>query len=170
MKIKALVRVVLLLFIGASLFFFVRRQLGSKSTVPVSSNSKETVGLGTNAAGVQAYPAASTRVAAYYFHPHRRCPACRHVESVAAQTIEQQFSKQLTTQEIIWHSIDVEDPANRQLASRYEIYWSALVLIKLRDGSVVAHKNLERVWLVQEDDRALSDYITAETMAYLGAN
>ena len=69
----------------------------------------------------------------------------------------------------MWCSVDVQDPANRHFASDYDIYWSALVLVRFRDGSQIEFKNLERVWQYQENDAALAGYVTSEVKSYLGA-
>ena len=168
MNIKAFARIVLIAFVGMSLVFFVRRQFISHNPLRPSSVPGASASLHSEKAAPQSSVAANTRVAAYYFHPHQRCSACRHVEAVAEQTIRRSFSDQLGRNEIVWCSIDVQEPANRHFASDYDIYWSTLVLVKFRDGSQVEYKNLKRAWQFQENDTALAGYVTAEVKSYLG--
>ena len=72
--------------------------------------------------------------------------------------------------EVLWRTVDIEDPANRHFATDYQIYWSSLVLVKVKAGRPVSYKILEYVWQIQQDDRALRSYVQAQVRSSLGAS
>ncbi|MGC9199235.1 MAG: nitrophenyl compound nitroreductase subunit ArsF family protein [Acidobacteriaceae bacterium] len=166
MNAKAFFRAVLLLFIAVCLFFFVRDHYGRQAGQAVE-NPGQTAASASDAGDAATVPA-STRVIAYFFHGHRQCPSCRHVEAVSQSAIVGGFPDAIRSGAILWRAVDMEDPANRHFAADYQVYWSALVLVKVKAGEPVRYKDLEQAWQLQQDDEALRSYVQAEVRAYLG--
>ena len=168
MNAKTFFRTVLLLFIAACLFFFVRNPFHDQpgQTVGDSGRSFAT----SAAAGEPASMPANTRVIAYFFHGRHQCPSCRHLEAVSRSAIAAGFPNAMGSGEVLWRTVDIEDPANRHFATDYQIYWSSLVLVKVKAGRPVSYKILEYVWQIQQDDRALRSYVQAQVRSSLGAS
>jgi hypothetical protein len=169
MNTKTFFRAALLLFVAACIFVFFRGQLGHKPGHAAQSASNTDTASSLNAQDARSLPA-NTRVVAYFFHGYRQCPSCRHLESVSQNAIAEDFPDALKSGMVQWRAVNIEDPANRHFASEYQVYWSSLVLVKVRTGRPVAYKNLEQAWQIQQDDKALRSYVQAEVRAYLGAN
>ncbi len=167
MNAKIFFRTVLLLFIAACIFFFVHDHFYDQPGQAVQSASQSAAA--TSDSSDAASVPASTRVIAYFFHGHGQCPSCRHLEAVSESAISDGFPGAMRSDAILWRAVDIEDPANRHFATDYQVYWSSLVLVKVRAGKPIASKNLEYVWQIQQDDNALRNYVQAEVRAYLGA-
>jgi len=167
MNAKIFFRTVLLLFIAACIFFFVRDHFHGHPGQAVQSSS-QTAAAASDASDATSVPA-GTRVIAYFFHGHRQCPSCRHLEAVSESAISNGFPDAMRSGVIQWRAVDIEDPANRHFATDYQVYWSSLVLVRVSDGKTVEYKNLEDAWQIQQDDKALRSYVEAAVRAYLRA-
>jgi hypothetical protein len=155
MNAKTFFRAALLLFVAACVIVFLRGQLGHKrgQVVQIASNTGTAAAPDTVDAG--SFPG-STRVVAYFFHGHRQCPSCRHLEAVSESAISDGFPAAMRSGTIQWRAVDIEDPSNRHFASDYQVYWSSLVLVKVTAGKPIAYKNLEQAWQIQQNDKALT--------------
>ncbi len=169
MNAKTLFRVTLLLFVAACIFYFVRDLVGHKAAQVEQSAGKTVTDSAPNTLDAGSLPE-NTRVVAYFFHGHRQCPSCRHLETVSERAISDGFPAARRSGLIQWRAVDIEDAANRHFASEYQVYWSSLVLVKVAAGRPVAYKNLDQAWQIQQDDAALRNYVQAEVRAYLGAS
>lgn len=169
MNAKTFFRAALLLFVAVCIFYFVRDQVGQKPAQIEQSAVKTVTASAPNILDAGSFPD-STRVVAYFFHGHRQCPSCRHLEAVSEGALSDGFPAAMRSGEIQWRALDIEDPANRHFASEYQVYWSSLVLVKVTAGKPVAYKNLEQAWQIQQDETALRNYVQAEVRAYLGAS
>lgn len=169
MNAKVFFRAVFLLFVAACLFYFVRDLVGHNPAQTGQGGGEAGSASASNAPVAGSFPD-NTRVVAYFFHGHRQCPSCRHLEEVSESAISDGFPAAMRSSEIRWRAVNIEDAANRHFASDYQVYWSSLVLVKVTAGKPVAYKNLEQAWQIQQDDAALRNYVQAEVRAYLGAS
>lgn len=167
MNSKIFFRTVLLLFIAACIFFFSRDHFHGQPGHAVQSSSQ--TAAATSDARDATSISANARVIVYFFHGHRQCPSCRHLEAVSESAISDGFPDAMRSGVILWRAVDIEDPANRHFAADYQVYWSSLVLVKVKAGRPIGYKNLEHAWQLQQDDQALRSYVQAEVRAYLGA-
>lgn len=168
MSAKVFFRAVLLLFVAACLFYFVR-DLASHNPAQAEPGAGEAdTASAPNALDAELFPD-NTRVIAYFFHGHHQCPSCRHLEAVSESAISDGFPAAMRSGAIQWRAVDVEDEGNRHFVSDYQIYWSSLILVKVTAGKPVAYKNLEQAWQIQQNDKALRSYVQKEVRAYFGA-
>ncbi len=68
-----------------------------------------------------------TSVEVLYFHGKQRCATCVAIEENTKQVIEERFSEQIATGELVFKTIDINE--NETLADKYEITWSSLILV-----------------------------------------
>ena len=169
MNAKVFIRAVFLLFVAACLFYFVRDLVGHNPARAGQGGGEAGAASAPNAQDAGSFPD-NTSVVAYFFHGHRQCPSCRHLEAVSESAISDGFPAAMRSGVIQWRPVDIEDAANRHFASEYQVYWSSLVLVKFAAGRPVAYKNLDQAWQIQQDDAALRNYVQAEVRAYLGAS
>ena len=69
-----------------------------------------------------------------YFHGKQRCATCVAIEKNTRQVVESEFAEELQNGELIFHIVDITKPQNKDLADKYEITWSSLVVVKYKDG------------------------------------
>lgn len=81
------------------------------------------------------------RVEVLYFHGKRRCATCMAIEENARAAVETHFSPQVSEGKVVFRVIDITQKENEQLAEKYEVTWSALFVVKYKDGKET-RKNL----------------------------
>ena len=70
-----------------------------------------------------------------YFHGKQRCATCVAIEENTKQLIEERFSEQIATGELVFKTIDINE--NETLADKYEITWSSLLVVDNENGKEI---------------------------------
>lgn len=78
-----------------------------------------------------------TQVDVYYFHATNRCPTCKAIERETKKTIETSFAEQYENGILKLHILNLDDKENEELANKYEIYGSSLILVPANGDEVV---------------------------------
>lgn len=73
----------------------------------------------------------------YYLHQKKGCPTCKAIGEVVKSTTEQNFSTELKNKTIIVSDLDIADPANTALATKFECTWSGLYLCSYNNNKEV---------------------------------
>jgi thiol-disulfide isomerase/thioredoxin len=97
------------------------------------------------------------KVKVYYFHGKQRCRTCISIQEVAEQAVKQNFAD---NKEIRFVEIDFSDRANADLAEKYEITWSSLVVATENDHANITDQAFA---LVMSNPEALTELIVTET-------
>jgi hypothetical protein len=107
------------------------------------------------------------RIFAYYLHGDRRCATCRKLEAYSEEALRVGFPEMLKDSTLIWGTINYDRKENEHYLEDYNLFTKALILSRVRDGSEIEWKNLDRIWeLVNDKDKYL-DYVRKETEAFL---
>ena len=69
-----------------------------------------------------------------YFHGKQRCATCQAIEEETKALIDSQFSDEVKSGKVRFRIVDITKAENEALADKYEITWSALVLVKYNNG------------------------------------
>ena len=99
---------------------------------------------------------------AYYFHAAFRCPTCRKIEQLSAESINSSFSSELKSGNLEFRRVNVEEPQNRHFVSDFKLYTKSLVIVRYSGDKVEQHKNLTRVWELVQSPQQFRDYVRAE--------
>lgn len=70
----------------------------------------------------------------YCFHGTRQCETCKNMKANTRATLEKYFAQELKDSTIVFSIIDVDDPANEEIAMKYEATGTALMINWVRDG------------------------------------
>jgi hypothetical protein len=154
-RTRNFIRIGLLVFVAAAVATAVLKQ-PSADIAPEASETSVT----------PATPVGDALVATF-FHGETRCPTCRKIESYTRQAIDEAFADELRSGRIQWQTANYEDPANKQLASDYDVYASTVVLTRQVDGKPVQWKNLDRVWNYVGKEQEFKDYVQQQTRELL---
>lgn len=109
--------------------------------------------IGTSAS----VPAATTRLRAYYLHGTIRCVTCNFIEATARQVLGTDFAKEMAAGRILWREVDFQQEP--ELAKRYDVAASTLVLVREVDGKETTFRRLDKVWEIADQPAALAGYI-----------
>jgi hypothetical protein len=130
-----------------------------KAEEPVTKSKPAGISIRDNKSAVS--------VKTYYFHGTRRCKTCLAIESNAKKALETGFSEEMTQEVITWEAIDTDQKENKHYQKRFDLMFSSLILVKLKDGQQVEWKNLQKVWELVWDKPAFEEYVQKEMKAYL---
>lgn len=75
-----------------------------------------------------------------YFHGKQRCVTCRAIESLTEEVLDTKFSREQKSGKVVFKVIDISQKENEDIAARYEVAWSSLILDK--GGNVVNLTNM----------------------------
>mgnify|MGYP001308211633 CR=1 FL=1 len=121
------------------------------------------------AVAAQAESAASVPVVyAYYFHRTFRCISCQTMEDLAARTIEERFSQEAQEGQVVWRSVNVDEPEGKALGQQFNARGSELVVARMEDGVCTDSKRLDDLWGLKDRPEAFSECLANEINARLG--
>ena len=152
MKPKAIVTVLLLAFVAASVIYLVAKETSGTSTQPSHSQPAVTSGV---------------KLIAHYFHGNMRCATCRTIEAYAKEAIESGFPDALKDGCLTWSVVNMDTPSNRHFIEDFQLVASSVVIEMVVNGKRRRWKNLDRVWEMVRDKSAFLKYIQDETRTYL---
>ncbi len=165
MKPKAIITVVLLLFIFGSVTYLVVEETRSSSELPPAEAKLSAIAENQKPSSQPT----DSKVVLYYFHGTARCQTCRKFESFSNEALREAFSDALKDGRLEWRIVNVDEPDNRHFISDYQLYSKSIVVVKIQDGKQIAWKNLNRIWELVRDKKAFVKYIQDEVRTYLGA-
>jgi len=102
----------------------------------------------------------------YYFHRTARCRSCTTIGKFTKETIEQDFSKQISDGLIDYREINVDLPENKDLAKKFEASGSSLYINRIIDSD----DNIEldtNVWRLLSDEEKFKNYLRNKINSYL---
>ena len=96
-------------------------------------------------------------VMVYYMYPAIRCVMCNKIETAARDVVYKDNSQAVGDGQLKWREVNIAD--NDQLAEKYGVSSSMVVLVRFEDGKEVGFERLEKVWPLADKPDELSDYI-----------
>jgi hypothetical protein len=165
---KKVVRVVLLLFVAASVAYLIVDRRSSEPTGNGAGGSSRNnariatnVEVPTSGEGANNAPTAPVLVA-YYFHGTSRCTTCLKMEQYARDAIEGAYQAEVRSGRVRWRAVNYDDPANEHFVKDYALVASSLVIVS---GEAIASdvwRKLERMWDLVGDEQAFKNYVIDE--------
>ena len=113
-------------------------------------------------------PAKPDRVVAYYFHGAARCSTCRLIQEYTEEALVTGFRDDLTSGRLEFQQINFQRPESRHFVQDYQLYTSAVVIVRFREGKQVEWKNLTDVWILSESKSAFTSYLQRHVRNHLG--
>ncbi|MDF1814745.1 MAG: nitrophenyl compound nitroreductase subunit ArsF family protein [Verrucomicrobiales bacterium] len=105
------------------------------------------------------------QVAVYYLHSSFRCVTCNSIEKMARELVNQSYSNQLASGEIVWIEDDFQE--NEALAKQFELASSSVVVARINNGEVTDFKRLDDVWILVDEPDSFNQYISDAIDGYL---
>lgn len=180
MNVKGIISMVLVAFVAVSVAYMVFQETSAAPHPQApEGNPAEAVATGHSGsspsevaeagggAGATEVAAPSSKVIAYYLHWTMRCRTCLTIEKQAEEALRTAFPDAFADGTLEWRAVDVQEPAYAQLAQKFELVTSSLILVHFRDGVEDAWVNLEKVWQLVSDAESFGTYVVTETRHYL---
>ena len=144
-KLQHIVTRVLIMFALISIGF----ALGKNSKVHSPSTTKVANG---------------TYIQVYYMHSTFRCVTCNTIESMTKKLLDTEYSTALEESKIRWKEIDFQE--NEELAKKFEVVASCVVVANIDDGAIVDFKRLDDVWTKMKNKQEFDAYVSAAIDSY----
>ena len=107
------------------------------------------------------------KVIAYYFYTNYRCQSCYTIEKYTKEAIEGNFEDELTSGELVFKPVNIEEKENEHFLDDYQLYTKSVVLSLVKDGEEIKFKNLKKVWELLRNKDEFYKYIKEETKGFL---
>ncbi len=130
-------------------------------------------GLGKDAGlrqGAAAAPAATAaeagdKVIVYYLHTTFRCVTCNAIERMTRELVERDFAAALAEGRIEWREANFQE--REDLAKKYEVATSSVVVVRIEDGKETGFQRLDDVWTLHPNPDAFAEYVGKAIRQYL---
>jgi len=161
MKVKQIAARLLTAFVLVSIGYAAGREAGRRAegTAVAPAHPGDRANGGTAAVR-------GVRVDVLFLHGSVRCATCNQIESGAREVVERDFAEAMADGRVTWRTANFE--AQPDLASRYDVGFSSLVIIRSRDGVEEEFRRLDDVWTAIHDPPALADYVRESLRGLLG--
>ena len=132
----------------------------------VGCASKGTEPAQSSAAGAPTADAPRDGVVVYYMHRTFRCPTCLKIEQMSREVVQDAFAAELSSGRVQWRTLNYQE--HEDLAERYSVGTSSLVLVSYRRGHEASHHVLEKTWALYGRPAEFRDYVVGAVRERLG--
>ncbi len=106
-------------------------------------------------------------VNAYYFHSSIRCYTCNLMERYIRETIAKHFSGQVKDGNLLFESVNIDEPQNKHFIDDYKLHTKTLILSLMKDKKEIKWINCDKIWSLVSDENKFKEYIQVEINKYL---
>ncbi len=107
------------------------------------------------------------KVQVFLFHGIERCATCIAIGKFANETVNERFKNELQSGEIEFREINIDLPANKELARKFQASGSALYLNGIRGNEDNIMQDT-KVWSLTGNPTAFKDYLEGRINTLLG--
>ncbi len=101
-------------------------------------------------------------------HATTRCPTCMTMERLTEELLHAEFAAPLASGEIIFQSINYEEPQVAQIVQHFKVATASVVLVRVVDGQMVEGTNLaNQAWNLYTDEPAFKKMLKEQINAIL---
>lgn len=159
MKVRAIAKNGLLAFVLVSIGFALGKEVALRRQSATSANAVESNSeLGTQNA--------ERKVIVYYLHTTFRCATCNGIERLAKALVETEYADDLAAGRIEWREANFQ--TDRDVAKRYEVVSSCVVVAKVENGRETGFQRLDDVWTRYQNPEDFNAYVGAAIRKSLG--
>ena len=101
-------------------------------------------------------------------HATVRCPTCTTMERLTLEMLGESFKDEVAAGKIVFREVNYEQPEVAAFAGEFKVATASVVLVNVRNGEIVAGKNLADVaWKLYTDDTAFKQMLKEQIDAML---
>jgi hypothetical protein len=168
MEARKILRGALLSFVWVSVGFGLGKELALRS-VRAPQTPPQAAGPQTQQGqqGVTEPPAKpEDKLIVYYLHATIRCATCNRIERMTHEALQAAFAKEMEEGRIVWRTASFQK--EEDLARKYDVASSSVVLVRLRGGQELGFRRLDKVWELVYDAAGFSNYVIGGVRELLG--
>jgi hypothetical protein len=105
------------------------------------------------------------KVIVYYMHATIRCVTCNQIEEMAAKVVNTVFADAKEAGKLVWNEVDFQE--NAELARRFDVISSCIVVAKTRNGQVADFKRLDELWTLADKTQEFNQCVADAILPYL---
>lgn len=105
------------------------------------------------------------KVIVYYLHTTFRCVTCNTIERMTRELVERDFAEALAEGRVEWREANFQE--REDLAKKYEIVSSTVVVARLEEGRETGFQRLDDVWTLHPYPDAFAEYVGKAIRTYL---
>ena len=155
MNLKKIITIVLLLFVGVSIFTVVLQNVNKTDAVEAEQIEVD-----------DSKP--ENRLVVYYLHGNVRCATCAKLESYSHKALMDNYSELLENGSIEFELKNYDEPENEHFLTDFDISYQALVVIDVKENAQVGFEKLEKIWDLTHDEEAYLTYVKERLDAHVG--
>ncbi len=144
MKNKSIISQLIIFVVIAAVFII----LGSSGSSPNINKEEENM------------PKAD-KLEIYYFYATQRCDVCITLENFIKETVNEYFSEELQSGIIIFDSINVDLPENREVVNKYQARGAALYINSIYDNKNHIQEEVN-AWRYVNNKTQFKDYLSSK--------
>jgi len=89
------------------------------------------------------------------------------MEETAAREIQEHFARQILDGQVVWMSVNIDEPTGKVLRQQFNVRGSELVLARMENGVCKESKKLDELSGLLDRPDAFSEYLVDEINACL---
>ncbi len=163
---KKIISALLLLFVGVGIAYLIFQETHKNELSTGAVRAGEDVNGGKAGSDTAQLDADVDIV--YYFMTTQRCPSCMKIEAYSYEAVVKNFKDRLNNKKLVWKIVNLDEPQHNHFIKDYDLFTKSVVLVKIRNGSPVSWKNLDKVWTLLNDKNEFIAYVTEEVESFLG--
>ena len=101
----------------------------------------------------------------YYMHSTFRCTTCNTIEKMTKKLLKTKYSEEMNKKEILFSDVDFQ--SDEQLAKKFGIVSSCVVITIERNEKIIDFKRLDEVWTLMKKPAEFNNYIEKTIQNYL---
>ena len=105
------------------------------------------------------------KVIVYYMHATIRCVTCNQIEEMAKKLVNVVLADEKEAGKLVWKEVNYQEDI--QLARKFDVLASCVVVAKSVDGEIVDFKRLDDVWTLNGKPDEFNQYIAEAIFSYL---
>jgi len=102
-----------------------------------------------------------------YFTSDQRCKTCLKIEKLTRAAITEGFTDELASKEIIFQTINFDQPKNKHFVKDYQLAFKTVVVSERKKGKEQKWSKYDKVWELHDDQEKFSTYLQDGIRGYL---
>ena len=103
----------------------------------------------------------------YFFSESYRCMSCQKIETYTKKAVNEAFATELESGQLEFSMVDIDKDDNKPEVEKYKLISKSVIISEFSGGQEVKWQNLDKVWMLLNDEDSFKKYIIKEVKSYL---